>query len=342
MPFDIEMNTNLPNVKIMPSKSVELVTAVSLLSDIKHHQFAKEWSDQIIRKLTKKSSDMLKLLSNMPLQGLEILEFILEDRIFEDTEAFIHRLLHYDELQFIYKMSSEELSIDEIKNLKEDKNLFDMVKQEKMWFVNNSFEVMEYMIYETTDFKKNLVQLYREVETDDFNERYFSLKSDYLSQINDLNHHLLKSNPLDTAQKLLGKKFARVFDFKEYFFIPSYFISPHNIRIFNQKAQMVVFDMRSDKEEKREEGERLSSSLRIISDKTRLEILRLLLSKSNYGKTIASRIGLTTATISHHLEQLKSINLVTEERIKNYKYFKANEEEIDKLLEGIKNYLYNN
>jgi len=341
MPLDFEMNTNRPVTKVIFSKNVELIAAASLLADAKHHQFAKEWSDIAYKTISEKSLGILKYLSNLPIQGLEVLEFILEDKILDDSKLFINSLIEYNDTDFIYKIFSEELSYEEINRLKEDEVFFEELIKEKKWLVNGNVDAFKFLVNHTKAFKYDLAQLYKELDAQEFDNKLNSLKTLYDDQISDLNNKLMRQEPLDLAQELMGKKFARVFDFKEYIFIPSFFISPHNIRTFNNRTQIVVYDIRSNKDGKREEGEKISESLKVISDKTRLEILRLLISKANYGKTIADRLDLSTATISHHLEQLKKINLVTEERVKNYKYFKANEEEIDKLFEAIINYLYN-
>jgi len=147
-------------------------------------------------------------------------------------------------------------------------------------------------------------------------------------------------HPQEMVQKLIEKKWD-VKDLEEYVFVPSYFISPHHIMIYNRKTMIVVYDMRSNKTSIDEKGQVIAARLKIMSDKTRLEILRLLISDSSYGKVMSATLNLSTATISHHLEQLKAANLVTENKVKNIKYFSANIEEIDKLLEDFKDYLYN-
>lgn len=341
MPLDIELNTEIPRVRVLSSETVELVCAMQLLADIKHHQFAKDWANNIYSRLSEKSLTLLRGISNLRMQGLELLEFILEERIFDDVEKFINKLSASENDDFISKITGEELDFDEIKKIRENEKYLSVIEEEKPWLVRGSFNIIKDLFNKTEELKADLAELLQEIYSSEFKEKIKEISIEYHMEIDKLNQKLMKKKPLDAAQEIMGKKFVRVFNFKEYFFIPSYFISPHNIRTFNQRAQMLVYDFRNYMKSKNELSGKLSANLKVLSDKTRLEILRLLISNSNYGKNIASRLDLTTATISHHLEQLKSVNLVTEDREKNFKIFSANVEEIDKLLESIKDYLYN-
>ena len=146
-------------------------------------------------------------------------------------------------------------------------------------------------------------------------------------------------NPLDFSQEFYGKKFKRVYDFKDYLFIPSYFLRANKMRFFNFNTQIIIFSMDNDNLKRLETGDRISNVLKVVSDRTRLEILRELTSGPGYGKTLAEKQGLTTSTISHHMDQLKEVGLVTEERIKNIKCFNVNKKEVEKVLKEFKEYL---
>lgn len=54
--------------------------------------------------------------------------------------------------------------------------------------------------------------------------------------------------------------------------------------------------------------------MKVLGDRTRLDILRLLSDGPSYGKAIAERLELTTATVSRQLDQLKEAGLVVEEK----------------------------
>jgi DNA-binding transcriptional ArsR family regulator len=167
-----------------------------------------------------------------------------------------------------------------------------------------------------------------------------SLKEDYSKHIERTKARVKDKNPMDVSQEIMDRQFKRKFDLSEYYFIPSYFISPHKIRVFCTDAQMVVFALEQRENTLNEVGDRISLVFKIISDRTRLEILRTIISEPTYGKLLAEKLDLTTATISHHVDALKSIKLITEKRIKNIKYFEANEDEIKKLFNEGLEYLF--
>jgi DNA-binding transcriptional ArsR family regulator len=101
----------------------------------------------------------------------------------------------------------------------------------------------------------------------------------------------------------------------------------------------LVFNINIDNSFDDGQAERLSELLKVLSDKTRLEILRQLKRRPTYGKVLSSRLKLTTATISRHLDQLKAINLITENKKNNVKYYYVNSDELEKLFGEIRDFL---
>ncbi|KGR82614.1 hypothetical protein CD32_17260 [Lysinibacillus odysseyi 34hs-1 = NBRC 100172] len=75
--------------------------------------------------------------------------------------------------------------------------------------------------------------------------------------------------------------------------------------------------------------------LKALADPNRLLILRLLSVKKEYGAKLAEYIGLTTATISHHLDILKKAGLVKEEKIGTIKYFAVDKEQITEMMQSL-------
>jgi DNA-binding transcriptional ArsR family regulator len=67
--------------------------------------------------------------------------------------------------------------------------------------------------------------------------------------------------------------------------------------------------------------DRMVNFHKVMGDVTRLRILSVLNEKSLCGMEIAERIGVTTATISHHMQKLKEVGVVYERRDKNTIYY---------------------
>ena len=79
--------------------------------------------------------------------------------------------------------------------------------------------------------------------------------------------------------------------------------------------------------------------LKILSDSSKFEILSYLKDKSAYGSQLAKHLGLTTATISHHMSALLSAGLVTMETKESKVYYKGNTKAIAEVLEYCKQVL---
>lgn len=76
-----------------------------------------------------------------------------------------------------------------------------------------------------------------------------------------------------------------------------------------------------------------------LSDSSKLEILLALKDDWLYSLEIAKRVGLTPATISHHMSTLLSAGLVTMEKRDGKVYYRLSDEGVNRFLDGIKAYL---
>jgi DNA-binding transcriptional ArsR family regulator len=80
---------------------------------------------------------------------------------------------------------------------------------------------------------------------------------------------------------------------------------------------------------------RLVSFYKTIGDPTRLRIIKLLSEGPLHGQAIAGKLGLTPATITHHLNKLREINVVYERRDRNTIYFYLKESVIKHYAEAL-------
>lgn len=338
MPLD--MDKIAPSIKVKSSLAIELAAAIHYLSDRTHHCFSDKLANSMLNKLSIDSLKMLKILAGMRLQGLELFEFIIKERAFDDIELLTSRISSYDDVNFIYTLLGEVLEQSTIQEVMADKRELNRLMLEKPGLTNCHIKDFELLFYNTRSFKADIVNLINEMNNNVVLSKYDSLKEDYCKHIEKTKDRLRDKKPIDVAQEIMDRQFKRVYDFKEFYFIPSYFISPHKIRVFCTDAQMVVFALELKENPINEVGDRISLVFKIISDRTRLEILRAIIAEPTYGKLLAEDLNLTTATISHHVEVLKSIKLITEKRNKNIKYFEANEDEIKKLFDEGLEYLF--
>ena len=80
-------------------------------------------------------------------------------------------------------------------------------------------------------------------------------------------------------------------------------------------------------------------NLKLLSDKSKFEILSYIKEKRAYGSELAKQLNLTTATISHHMSALLNAGLVRIEKEETKIFYRANTEEIEKLLKYCENTL---
>ncbi|GAB6108109.1 ArsR/SmtB family transcription factor [Fusibacter bizertensis] len=148
-------------------------------------------------------------------------------------------------------------------------------------------------------------------------------------------------HPLSFAQEEMGKPFWNIADYKTYEFIVTYFLSPYKLRLMNGEKMIYVHSLIRKNKGAHINPDALSERFKIIGDATRLKILQMLYMKPMYGKEIADVLGLTTATVSHHLDALRQQGLINMEQVKQIKYFSTNFLTIKKinldLMQFIKN-----
>ena len=68
----------------------------------------------------------------------------------------------------------------------------------------------------------------------------------------------------------------------------------------------------------------MNETLKAISDPVRRDILSMLRSGKKSAGEIGEHFNLTGATVSYHLAKLKSADLITEEKYKNFIYYELN------------------
>ncbi len=79
----------------------------------------------------------------------------------------------------------------------------------------------------------------------------------------------------------------------------------------------------------------LNETLKAISDPARRDILQLLKGGKRSAGEIARQFDLTGATVSYHLAKLKSADLITEEKSKNFIYYALNTSVFEEVLTWI-------
>lgn len=253
---------------------------------------------------------------------------------FSSVELFAEGLKHMAPSKFLYYFFGENIPLDTITTLWEKPEIIWKLENNSYWQTNEVRALYEQWIPQLERFKEELAELLLNIsKTTVFQEMWQERKPLMDASIRELEQLSMPS--LSLAQYVMGKTFRRTSLYKMYYFIPSYCMTPARIRIFNESVCMVIYGCANALSDDRESSEELAERLKALADPNRLLILRLLAVKKEYGAKLAEYIGLTTATISHHLDILKKAGLVKEEKIGTIKYFAVDKEQVTEMLQSL-------
>ena len=79
----------------------------------------------------------------------------------------------------------------------------------------------------------------------------------------------------------------------------------------------------------------MNETLKAISDPVRRDILQMLKGGKKSAGEISEQFNLTGATVSYHLSKLKSADLISEEKYKNFIYYELNTSVFEEVLTWI-------
>ena len=341
-PIQLDFNKEQYKVDVIPSKIVEMIAVIHILANRSKNEFDDEFIDSLYSRLTNKSKSFLKLISGLNFPGAEFIGFFIHEGIYNDFELFIERISQYSGTDFIYLALDRDISKERIESIKDKEEGFQDFRAElccNLW--KGMDDSVKALIYDTDNYKDSLLHLAKEIYKDDeFNRTIDSFANLYNRSAEDIRQKLLKTTPIDLAREIKGKNVANNRSFSHYYFLPSYFLHEFNITAWNDENEtfMLFYSVKTGEKVDHEEIDRVLSIFKSLSDGTRLQILQHLRSEPSYGKKLAEVLKLSTATISRQLEQLRSMNLITEEKSDNFKYFRLNNNEIDKLIKSIQEF----
>lgn len=79
----------------------------------------------------------------------------------------------------------------------------------------------------------------------------------------------------------------------------------------------------------------MNETLKDISDPVRRDILQMLKGGKKSAGEIGKKFELTGATVSYHLTKLKNVDLIAEQRYKNYIFYELNTSVFEEILTWI-------
>ncbi len=321
------------------SPVVEGLSLLSSITDPSENDFAKTDRDQFIEELSKDAKDFIESWGHKTDWGFSpLFNFLLPCPHFYEIELFNEKIANLGEVDFLFHFFSETIPLKQLEELvKDPSTLYSF--EETIWW--DSDQKRAFII----DFISNLAN-YRELISNLLTETAHSITFNKtvknkkgLAEKSILDLKSLSMETLALAQYVMGKTFKRTSLYKMYYFIPSYYFTPYRMRIFNPEVCIVIHGCAAPLSDVRKTSVDLEIQLKALSDRNRLLILRMLSGHKEYGAKIAEYLGITTATVSHHLEILRKADLVKEEKVGTIKYFSYNKEQAESILHDIQSFL---
>lgn len=267
--------------------------------------------------------NMMDFLLDMPLDSFS-LDAYQEAVLALPPQQFLWRLL---DLEHVPQANMEDLT----------RALSDQMALERVfqWVADShiSFLALSALVRHSHTLIVQMFQLARDMK----NQALASALEQQTPQIQALRRTILvgleTTEPLELSQNMMGKTFHNRGPYQEYVFLPTYLMPFRCARYFHtsgtHKRQLLFLSLGQN----RRSQEDTVRVLKALSDGKRYEILNLLAKEGPLrGLDIAQRVSIATSTVSHHMEQLKDSGLITEEPVKNSKFYGLNRNAMEDFL----------
>ena len=289
------------------------------------NNFFNIYTEDFIKTLKDKYRFAGEIISS--LSGYEMLEFLLLSNEFNDIGKFESYIFDMDDVEFFYHFWGEYIGRDLIKSaIHEDEGLNRLYTKHD--YICTNYLALTSLFYNRKLFLTEFFSCLKELYNDEFIKEYENLKQKIYEEYGNIENALTNIEPLEFSESIMGKTFKNRGPYKNFIFIPSYFIPKKAIRFFG-KDQILIYSPGFKQFTQND----IIKILKIISDETRFKIIELLSeNKSMMGKDLASILKLSTPTISHHIEQLKEAGFINEERVKNSKFYSINFDSVNKFI----------
>ncbi len=271
-----------------------------------------------------------EIINSLPAHGYEMLEFLLLSKSFNDIEKYKEHILSLKDEDFFHIFYGQFIDKVLIKEALGDDEKLNKLYSE-YGHISTNYLALKGLFSNKKLFLQEFFSCLDDLYTEEFKNEYEKLTNKVYEELPVIEECLTKLDPLEASQKIMGKIFRNRGPYEEFIFIPSNFLSIKAIRFFG-KDQILIYSLNRKDFTKKD----IITILKTISDETRFEIIEILSKEEAItGKDLASKLGLSTPTISHHIEKLKEAGFINEERVKNSKYYSINLNSIDKFISNL-------
>lgn len=337
MSFELANEQSSPKVEHFFSPVVECIALLSSYIQPEQHTYAID-THQLLEAELSMSLQTIRSEWKLNWDFMELYNFFIPCPYFHDIVLFTDKMNQLSHAQFLYYLFSEAFTEQQIGDLLADPPSITTFRDEKQWLFGIDEPYLIKLFAQIEALRQIVNTLLKQIyHSATFQTQIRENEAKIQAALTSTRQ--LELEPMALAQHVMGKVFRRVSNYQAYVFIPSYFLSPHRVRIFDANTCMVMYGCTEDSPNVLEESLELEKGIKALSDQTRLLILRRLGQSKEYGAKLAESLDLTTATISHHLDILKQADLIQEEKVGNIKYFSLYQERFKALMNRLKGFI---
>ncbi|KAA0549543.1 winged helix-turn-helix transcriptional regulator [Bacillus sp. BGMRC 2118] len=312
----------LKHVRFIYSPFRELITSLHVLNNPSHHLTRLNWAKKTKSNMSSSLWDDASFfgeLSNGWLNFLDLVDVLQYEE--KHVEEAIERIKLLEETEFLTLLLGTRDNIEVCSNtsLYREKLCDFLYSYHQEHFARELFRVEPWLVKAVHEIKSKFSQ-------------------DPFSAMNGV-HPRFK---LDNRTLKFFKADTWVFQYEEIDSLtvyPSSFIAPH-LLVGMEVPEIIVYLQVPLPDEYIESAvpEDLLSILSALSDKSRMQILKLLYHHSFCTQQLTESTGLAKATISKHLKILEKADLIKGERHGYFVFYKANEKTLDQLKVDLNQY----
>lgn len=335
MALEQSEDKNTPIVIHTISSVAEAIALLSSYTEPDQHSFAQHEHELLHQEL---STEVITFITDWRSRShwdfMYLYEFLIPFPFFNDMPLFLDEISKLSDESYLYYIFGGEITRKQIIEALLNPSTISDFTQNLASMFGNKPEFIKVMFTEIKAIRASIHLSLKEIASSAvFCEHMHNKQGLYDDTLQEAQDFGLE--PLSLAQKLMGKTFRRVSSYQEFYFVPSYFLSPHHIRTFDDNTCIITYGCHNTQHNILEQSQALEKQIKALSDRNRIMILRMLHQRREYGARLAQVLDLTTATISHHLDILKNADLILEEKVGNIKYFDLNHARFSKLLKEL-------
>lgn len=244
---------------------------------------------------------------------LSLCDFVERSGIYDDWPAFAAAVAAAPVDEFLYVLLNEDIPADRVAEFLGDPARAPEWKDRLSALSRMSEAAILKIFREPEEFRRRLLDYVGANDTPAFRESLVAKENLRSARLEELRARLRSADPLQVARSLAKNAAWDEAGCRSCTFVPSRFLGGVNLASRHGDGLLVFFDALSVVPPPSEDSRSLAQDLKVLGDKTRLDILRRLSEAPSYCKELAHVLELSPATISRQLDQLKAAGLVDEE-----------------------------